>query len=135
MTQVLLVDDHPAMRRLVRDILEDDGYTVAETRNGDTALSALRGSTDAQVVIFGMSTGTRLLQAAMEEPAVRRHAFVLFTATPELLTPLWGVLLATLTVPVVPKPFVLDTLLAAVADAAARLGQPSGHEDGQWIPT
>jgi DNA-binding NtrC family response regulator len=134
MTYVLLVDHQPDMRRLVRDILEDDGYTVVETRDTPTALDALRNSPDAMVGIFGMTMGTSLLQAAVEEASVRRHAFVLLTATPELLTPLWRVLLAALDVPVVAKPFAIDTLLATVADATARINHPNGRRGGRPIP-
>ena len=127
MTTVVLIDDNRDMRALVRDVLEDYGYTVQETPNDATALSLLRDRPDAVIAIFGMTTGTTLLQAAVEEPPLRRHAFVLLTATPDFLTPLWRVLLAALDVPVVAKPFALDTLLAVLVRAGARIGQPDGN--------
>lgn len=88
MTQVLLMDNQFDMCALVRDLLKDDGYAILETPTSDTALSILRCSADACVVHFGMTMGTSLLQAAVDEPVVRGHAFVLFTATPKYLTPL-----------------------------------------------
>jgi CheY-like chemotaxis protein len=122
------------MRALVRLVLEDDGYAVLEATNAATALTNLRTSPEAMVAIFGMTQGTTLLQTAVEDPSVGRHAFVLLTATPELLTPLWRVLLTSLDVPIVAKPFALDTLLAAVADAATRVGHPNSRADGHLIP-
>ncbi len=39
---ILVVDDHPEIRELLRDILEDRGYRVVEACNGRAALEALR---------------------------------------------------------------------------------------------
>ncbi len=39
---ILVVDDEPDIRELVRDILEDEGYTVATAENGEAARAALR---------------------------------------------------------------------------------------------
>jgi DNA-binding NtrC family response regulator len=41
---VLVVDDHEEIRELLREILEDDGYTVVEAGDGRGALAALRVS-------------------------------------------------------------------------------------------
>lgn len=127
MTQVVLVDDRDDIRALVRDVLEDDGYTVAETPDATTALAILRTSPDTLVVLFGMAPGATLLPMALNEPTVRRHAFVLLTAYPEGLTPEWRELLSALEVPVVAKPFALATLRGAVAAAAARVSRRNGH--------
>jgi len=40
-SQVLVVDDEPDIRGLVREILEDEGYAVVEAENGATAREAL----------------------------------------------------------------------------------------------
>ncbi len=39
---ILVVDDEPDIRELVRDILEDEGYAVATAENGEAARAALR---------------------------------------------------------------------------------------------
>ncbi len=39
---ILVVDDEPDIRELVRDILEDEGYQVATAENGEAARAALR---------------------------------------------------------------------------------------------
>ena len=41
-THILVVDDEPDIRETVQDILEDEGYTVANAENGETARHALR---------------------------------------------------------------------------------------------
>lgn len=46
MASVLVVDDEPAVRELLRLVLERDGHTVMEAGNGRKAMRALR---DAQV--------------------------------------------------------------------------------------
>jgi CheY-like chemotaxis protein len=40
--EVLLVDDDPAIRETLTEILVDDGYRVATARNGEEALAHLR---------------------------------------------------------------------------------------------
>ncbi len=39
---ILVVDDEPEIRNLVRDILEDEGYTVSTAESGETARNARR---------------------------------------------------------------------------------------------
>jgi DNA-binding response OmpR family regulator len=39
---VLVVEDDPAIRALVRDVLHDSGYTVATAETGDQALEQMR---------------------------------------------------------------------------------------------
>lgn len=41
--RVLVVDDSPSLRTLVRAALEGDGYEVVESENGDEALAAFQG--------------------------------------------------------------------------------------------
>ena len=41
-THILVVDDEPDIRRLVKEILEDEGYAVASAENGEGARRALR---------------------------------------------------------------------------------------------
>jgi two-component system nitrogen regulation response regulator NtrX len=39
---ILVVDDEPEIRNLVRDILEDEGYTVSTAESGESARNARR---------------------------------------------------------------------------------------------
>ena len=41
-THILVVDDEPDIRGLVKEILEDEGYAVAVAENGEAARHALR---------------------------------------------------------------------------------------------
>ena len=43
-TYILVVDDEPDIRGLVKEILEDERYEVAAAENGATARHALRDS-------------------------------------------------------------------------------------------
>ena len=44
MASVLVVDDEPAIRALLRHILERDGHAVTEAENGRKAMRALRNA-------------------------------------------------------------------------------------------
>ena len=128
MTSILLVAEPPDMRALLRHVLEDlGGYTVADAHVVPAALSVLRASPQAMVALFGTTAGTGLLRAAVADPALRRHAFVLLTAYPEGVTPEWRALLKSLDVPVITKPFALESLLTVVADAAVRAVERGGR--------
>jgi CheY-like chemotaxis protein len=117
-TQVLLMDDVSAIRALLRDILQEEGYPVVQALNGAAALTVLRTSMERMVVLLSTRNGLAVMEAALQEPAVDRHAFVLVTALADDLPLPWRQLVDILGVAVVPKPFALTTLLETVAHAA-----------------
>jgi CheY-like chemotaxis protein len=43
MKNILVVDDEPAVRSMIRNVLESDGYAVCEAVNGEAALRQLNG--------------------------------------------------------------------------------------------
>jgi CheY-like chemotaxis protein len=131
MRTILLVDEVPDLRLLERSLLEDEGYTVIHTLDGMTARLLLCDSLRAMIVLLNTTAhhGAGLLAAAIDEALLRRHAYVLLTAIPERLSPTWRRLLMRLSVPVVAKPFDLDTLLYAVSAAAAHLDTTDGPPD------
>ena len=49
--QVLIVDDEPDIRRLVKEILEDEGYSVAVAKDGASALQAIEVRTPSLVLL------------------------------------------------------------------------------------
>lgn len=77
---ILLVDDEPIVRRLVREMLKQSGYSVIEASNGQEALRLLRGS-DCPVhlmltdIIMPHMDGSEL---AKEMARFRPHTRVLF---------------------------------------------------------
>src|SRR5581483_7337233 len=57
MKSVLVVDDEPHVRALVRDVLEMSGYAVREACNGTEAMSAIEIETPDCVVMDVMMPG------------------------------------------------------------------------------
>ena len=50
MTAILMVDDQKELRAVVRRVLTEAGYEVAEAEDGDAALAAFRASPPALVI-------------------------------------------------------------------------------------
>lgn len=125
---VLVVDDHATIREILGLILEEGGYRVCEAADGRPALQQLRASREPMVVLLDMEMpgmdGFQVMQAvAADEVLVTQHAYVLVTASSRTLPLAFVTLLRRLGVPIIPKPFDIDELLEAVAQAVARLGQ------------
>jgi CheY-like chemotaxis protein len=123
---VLVVDDDVAIRESLRLMLEDEGYTVAEARDGLETLAVLRSATRPMVVLLDIwmprLDGQAVLREVVRDTRLQRnYAFVVITANPHLLQPTFRELLATLGIPVLDKPIDLDALLECVAAAARRL--------------
>lgn len=125
-TRVLIVDDDEGIRETIRLALEDAGYTIAEASDGLAALKQLRAGRERMVVLLDLMMpgldGAGLLGAvAADAQLSSQYAFVLITANTKTLTLAFATLLQNLSVPVLTKPFDIDTLLDAVATAAHRL--------------
>jgi CheY-like chemotaxis protein len=124
--RVLVVEDDAPIRESVRTALEDFGYEVAEAPDGLAALTALRADGQPRVVLLDLRMprldGEELLAlVAADRTLVKQHAFVLMSASLQTLTLPFARLLNQLEVPVIMKPFELDTLLDAIERAARRL--------------
>lgn len=123
---VLVVDDHASIRQVLSLMLEDAGYIVYQAADGRPALQQLRASHEPMVVVLDMEMpdmdGVRVMQAvAADASLAARHAYVMVTANATALPLDFAALLRQLKVPVIPKPFDVDELLEAVAEAAGRL--------------
>lgn len=126
MAHVLIVDDDQGIRETVRLVLEDAGHRVAEAGDGLAALDALRASGAPAVVLLDLMMprldGAGVLGVvAGDGKLARRHAFVLVTATHHTLNLTFVNLLTSLHVPVLHKPFELDSLLTTVETLATTL--------------
>lgn len=128
---ILLINDEPWLRALKRSLLLRAGYEVrVEAADGVAALEYLRASDVPMVVVFNTRMprldGTGFLRAVVREPGLRRHAYVLNTALARMLPDELAVLVLRLGIPVVGKPFSLEDLLDAVAEAERTLMATGG---------
>lgn len=112
---VLVVEDEPAIRLVVAEVLRDDGYDVREAADGIEALRALEEWTP-HVVVLDVTMprldgrGFRLEQRALDGPAASVPVILVTGAhlTEQALAELEVDWLLT-------KPFELDELVALVA--------------------
>lgn len=114
------------MRKLLHAILECDGYTVYDAPDGMSGLDRLRTHPKSLVVLLdwqmpGMD-GIQVLHAlAADAPLAQQHAYILLTSlydAPELHRSAFP---PAIPVMVMGKPFEMDALLRAVAQAAQRI--------------
>jgi CheY-like chemotaxis protein len=86
--KVLVADDDPIIRDMMKDILDFEGYSISVARNGYEALQMLRGEQDflvfLDILMPGMS-GKDLCAVLEAEPQLRkRHIIVLMSALDNL---------------------------------------------------
>jgi CheY-like chemotaxis protein len=124
---VLVVDDDPSLRRLVREILTLEGRDVQEAQHGGIALEQLRAASAGMVVLLGLMMpevdGEAVLEAlAADDALAARHSFVMVTAAlPRALDGRVAELLHQLNIPLVSKPFSVTGILSAVENASQQL--------------
>jgi len=123
---ILVVDDEPDIRMMLRLLLQDDGYRVSEASDGVVGLAQLRASSRPMVVLLDYKmprmNGEELLQAVIADPRLaNRHAFIFLTANLPALSPALHQLLSAAAIPVVQKPFAISQILHAIEQAIVRL--------------
>ena len=129
MPPILVVDDDDAIRKMIRLLLEDDGYAVLEASDGAAALAALRASAQPLVVLLDLAmpgtSGEAVLHIVRAEPELRRHVYVVVTVrAASQFTPDVRDLIAAVCLEVVEKPFTVNRLVEVVRRAA---GEARGH--------
>jgi CheY-like chemotaxis protein len=110
----------------LRNILEDEGYTVCEAQDGQMALDLLQQTTEGWVVLtdhlMRSLNGPGLIAAVLAAPELHtRHAFIYMTAVDRYLAPDLQLMLDALHAPILRKPFSLEVCPATVASAVKRL--------------
>jgi CheY-like chemotaxis protein len=124
---ILVADDDEALRHILHDLFEDEGYTVLEAADGEQVLEILRTSAQRFVVVLDHRmphlSGEQVLYAVTKDRRLRRrHAFVFVSAAPHLSLQLTLMrVLTKFAIQRVDKPFEVDVLLDAVAQATRRL--------------
>jgi CheY-like chemotaxis protein len=125
MAQILVVENDYSNRDALCHLLYLEGYEVLAVDGGAAALALLAKAPPLVVLLdFLMPApdGFTVLQHLSADPALRdRHAVILMTTSPQLLSAEACALLAEMRVSIVTKPFEIDALTAAVRAAQARL--------------
>lgn len=130
-TRVLVVDDDAGVRRLLRVMLEADGYTVAEAPGGAEALDILRQSADRLVVLLdhlmpGLSGADVLERAASEGRRLAAHGYILISADDNRAALDLVADLTSLSVAILTKPINRAALARLVRRAAETVGAAAG---------
>ncbi len=130
MVHVLIVDDDRAIRETLHFALEDTGYVVSEAGDGIAALQHMRMSKEPLVVLLDLMMpeldGAGVLGVVSADSKLSRNCrFILLTASTKTLTLAFAALLASLSVPVINKPFDIDDLLNTIEQATHLLS--AGH--------
>jgi CheY-like chemotaxis protein len=119
-SRVLVVDDDPAIRRLIIAALKRDGYGFLEAANGREALDLMRSEQPAIVVLDLMMpvvSGWDVLQERLGDPMLSKIPVIIVSANrePELVHAIDKGICAFL-----PKPFDITALTALVRACVAR---------------
>ncbi|HLE43423.1 MAG TPA: response regulator [Methylomirabilota bacterium] len=72
--RILVVDDSPSMRTVIRAVLEDDGYEVAASEDGEEALASFQATTPDLVITdiyMSRMDGLTLVRGIRALPACR----------------------------------------------------------------
>jgi CheY-like chemotaxis protein len=120
--KVLIVDDDEATRRILNEILQDEGFRVSVARDGKEALDILKQESEWVVlldILMPNMDGYEVVRQLRENPAwLDDNRVVLMSAghtfSQEHLSSFSDVVLA-----IVPKPFELDTLLETLQPLAS----------------
>ncbi|MGI9146993.1 MAG: response regulator transcription factor [Chloroflexota bacterium] len=114
---VLVVDDDPAIRGLVAEALEGDGYVVDLAANGREALDAMRANRPATVILdlmMPVMDGFSFLEACQHERLCADVPIVVISAAHDLLRRVHALPANAC----IAKPFDLDDLVRTVGQYA-----------------
>ena len=78
MNNILIIEDDPDIREVIRLLLENDGYTVTEAANGVNGLQLLTEDTDLvilDIMMPGMSLSLIHIFSTGRSPVVRTELF------------------------------------------------------------
>jgi len=87
LTTILIVDDDPSTRFVLRLILEREGYKILEAGNGAAALDMLRPDPLPDIVMTDLMmpvmTGVELVRRLRSEPRTSKVHIVVVSSNPE----------------------------------------------------
>jgi CheY-like chemotaxis protein len=124
MSRVLVVDDDPAIREMLEDVLTEEGYDVVTARDGVEALEVLERGGDYLVLLDLMMPrldGRGVIRSLEQRPEVRRASRVVVMSAADRLFAFSATLQSNIVVEQIAKPFELDILF----DVVGRLAPPA----------
>lgn len=126
MARVCIIEADEPTREVVRFLLTDEGFEVIEAGNGLKGKAMLESAPERLIVLLDhrlpVIDGCDLLTIVAQDDDLRaRHTFIMMAASPRHAVDDCGDALDDLDAPIVPKPFSIDELVAAVKDAQQRL--------------
>jgi CheY-like chemotaxis protein len=130
MPQVLIADDSPSIRQLVRAMLQPEGYAMQEATDGAEALTALRAAAAPMVVLLDYEmpnlNGEGVLRAVADdgEGQLAANEYIVISAHAGTFPESFIDLLRHLSIRVLGKPFEREQLVPLVAQAVVRLTAP-----------
>jgi CheY-like chemotaxis protein len=131
MARILIADDDPDVRESLRLLLELQGHSVEEARNGQEALVRLNGYTPPPCVIvldlmMPIMDGWQFRRAQLQDPRVAGVPVVVISAVPAHLQRTNELAAHR----VFAKPFDYDALLAEVDTICAASNPPAATRQG-----
>jgi CheY-like chemotaxis protein len=126
MAHILVVEDDAQVRGMIAALLEDAGHEAETVNDGLEAMDALLLVPQPMVVLLDLMMprmgGDAVLRLVAEgHVSLTPHTYILVTAFAGTLPSDMPSLLTRLGVPLVAKPFDVETLLAEIERATARL--------------
>ncbi|HEX9057147.1 MAG TPA: response regulator [Ktedonobacterales bacterium] len=117
MGKVLVVDDDPSIRDMLRDVLTEEGHDVVLARDGVEALEVLQREGRFLVLLDLMMPrldGLGVLRVIEKHPSMREQTRVIIMSAAERLFALSSVLHGGMVSEQIAKPFELDQMLDLV---------------------
>ena len=130
MKPILLIEDEPAQRELLRHVLEPRGFEVTEAQNGREGIAHLERCEYAVIILdlrMPGGSGEFVIQWILANRIHLRNRVLICTG--DLLSPGLEIFLSKLQLPMLPKPYLLGQLIEAVERIADGFG-PSKPASG-----
>jgi CheY-like chemotaxis protein len=136
LVRILVADDDYDIRETLRIVLEDEGYLVDEASNGKKCLELMCAAPIPYVVLLDLMMpqlgGAGVITCISQDQLLaHRHAILLVTASSYKATEMLGDVLQQLHVPLIRKPYDLDTLISLVDQAALRIVPDAANADSR----
>lgn len=132
MPKVLIANDDAPSRHVLRNLVANAGYVVIEAAHKDATMAILNASPEPLVVLLDFSlarwNGVAILRTVVGQPHLaKRHAFVLMLLRDETMPLMTAQALSQMSVKLVAKPFKVDSVLAAIMEAAQHLDMQASN--------